>query len=55
MSLSCLPGNAPGEKLQREQTAEDNALTFRQRLGVSLSKLGQEELDQVVSVLAHRG
>jgi hypothetical protein len=30
-------------------------LTFRQRLGVSLSKLSQPELDQVVSGLAHRG
>ncbi len=30
-------------------------MTFRQRLGVSLSKLSQPELDQVVSGLAHRG
>ena len=30
-------------------------MTFRQRLGVSLSKLSQPELDQVVSELAHRG
>jgi hypothetical protein len=43
------------KKLQREQSAQDNALTFRQRLGVSLSKLSQAELDHVVSGLAHRG
>jgi hypothetical protein len=43
------------KKLQREQRAEENALTFRQRLGVSLSKLSQPELDQVVSGLARRG
>ena len=41
--------------MEREQRAQDNALTFRQRLGVSLSKLSQPELDQVVSSLAHRG
>ena len=43
------------KKLQREQRAQENALTFRQRLGLSLSKLSQAELDQVVSGLAHRG
>ena len=43
------------KKAQREQRAQDAALTFRQRLGVSLSKLTQAELDQVVSGLAHRG
>jgi hypothetical protein len=43
------------KKAQRAQRAQDNALTFRQRLGVSLSKLSQAELDQVVSGLAHRG
>ena len=43
------------KKAEREQRAQDNALTFRQRLGVSLSKLSQPELDQVVSGLAHRG
>ena len=41
--------------LARQESAEQNALTFRQRLGVSLSKLSQPELDQVVSGLAHRG
>jgi len=41
--------------MQREERAQENALTFRQRLGVSLSKLSQAELDQVVSGLAHRG
>jgi hypothetical protein len=43
------------KKAEREQRAQDNALTFRQRLGVSLSKLSQPELDQVVSALAQRG
>jgi hypothetical protein len=41
--------------MRREKRAAENALTFRQRLGVSLSRLSQEELDQVVSGLAHRG
>jgi hypothetical protein len=36
------------KKQQREEHAEENALTFRQRLGVSLSKLTQRELDQRV-------
>lgn len=43
------------KRLQREASAQDKAPTFRQRLGVSLSKLSQPELDQVVSGLAHRG
>lgn len=43
------------KKLQREERAQENALTFRQRLGVSLSKLGQREPDQVVAKLAQRG
>ena len=43
------------KRAAREQTAEANALTFRQRLGVSLSRLTQEELDEVVAGLAHRG
>jgi hypothetical protein len=37
---------------EREQEATENALTFRQRLGVSLSKLSQKELDSVVKTLA---
>jgi hypothetical protein len=41
--------------MRREKGAAENALTFRQRLGVSLSRLSQGELDQVVSGLAHRG
>ena len=36
------------KKIQREKGAADNALTFRQRLGVSLSKLSQEQLDRRV-------
>jgi hypothetical protein len=43
------------KKILREKGASENALTFRQRLGVSLSRLSQGELDQVVSALAHRG
>jgi len=43
------------KKMRREKGASENALTFRQRLGVSLSRLNQGELDQVVSGLAHRG
>ena len=38
-----------------EQGAVDGARSFRQRLGVSLSKLTQEELDSVVSRLAKSG
>jgi hypothetical protein len=43
------------KKAQREASAAENALTFRQRLGVSLSKLSQPELDHVITGLAHRG
>jgi hypothetical protein len=39
----------------REQNAEADARTFRQRLGVSLSKLGQKDLDGVVTALAKAG
>jgi len=38
-----------------EQASVDGGRTFRQRLGVSLSKLSQEELDGVVSRMAKAG
>lgn len=42
-------GQARREKAAaRAEAAEQDALTFRQRLGVSLSKLSQNELDQRV-------
>jgi hypothetical protein len=43
------------KKAAREQRAQDNALTFRQRLGVALSKLEQDDLDQVVAKLVNAG
>ena len=42
-------------KLRRTEDAEANALTFRQRVGVSLSKLTQTELDRAVKSLAASG
>jgi hypothetical protein len=43
------------KKMQRERDASDNALTVRQRIGVALSRLTQEELDTMVRGLAQRG
>ena len=43
------------KKLQREQRAQDAALTFRERLGVALSRLEQDDLDQLVGKLAKAG
>jgi hypothetical protein len=40
---------------KRAEQAEQNALTFRQRLGVSLSKLTQEDLDALVRGAARSG
>jgi hypothetical protein len=49
-------GEARREKKQlREERAEENALTFRQRLGVSLSKLTQTDLDRTIEGLAQSG
>jgi hypothetical protein len=40
-------------KAEREQSAEERQLTFRQRLGLSLSKLTQDELDAAIAKMAH--
>lgn len=37
---------------ERAQQDDDAALTFRQRLGISLSRLSQEELDAAVKAMA---
>jgi hypothetical protein len=40
---------------ERRAEAADNALTFRQRLGVALSRLSQRDLDAVIQGLAKSG
>jgi DNA-binding NarL/FixJ family response regulator len=43
------------KKAEREELTQESALTFRQRVGVSLSKLTQRELDTAVKSLANSG
>jgi hypothetical protein len=51
-----LPGDTRrARKRHREEQAEENALTVRQRIGVALSRLTQEELDALVHRAVQRG
>src|SRR5690348_4650137 len=43
------------KKREREQAADDGAKTFRQRVGVALSKLNQADLDRAIKTLAQSG